>query len=104
MAKTITINISDTDEKILYNDLLKVVTQDGADNEGIKDWCEKAIVGRINYSWKEFRKKWIDILMADETFTDSIPSNKEDFINLVLARPDYKDRTTRDAEAEALMG
>ena len=86
MAKTITINISDTDEKILYNDLLKVVTQDGADNEGIKDWCEKAIVGRINHSWKEFRKEWIDILMADETFTDSIPSNKEEFIALVTGK------------------
>tara|TARA_R110001606_G_scaffold71981_1_gene165810 strand:- start:150 stop:269 length:120 start_codon:yes stop_codon:yes gene_type:complete len=38
--------------------------------------------------------------MNDETFTDSIPSNKEDFVNLVLARDDYKDRATRDAEAQ----
>ncbi len=96
MAKTITINISDVDEKILYNDLLKDV--DG--NEGIKDWVEKATVGRINHSWKEFRKEWIDRLMADETFTDPIPSNKEDFVNLVTARDDYKDRTAKLAEAE----
>jgi hypothetical protein len=94
MAKTITINISDVDEKILYNDLLKDV--DG--NEGLKDWVEKATVGRINHSWKEFRKEWIDRLMADETFTDPIPSNKEDFVALVTARADYKDRTARDAE------
>ena len=94
MAKTITINISDVDEKILYNDLLKDV--DG--NEGIKDWVERATVGRINHSWKEFRKEWIDRLMADETFTDPIPSNKEDFCELVMARDDYKDRATRDAE------
>ena len=94
MAKTITINISDVDEKILYNDLLKDV--DG--NEGLKDWVEKATVGRINHSWKEFRKEWIDRLMADETFTDPIPSNKEDFVDLVTARADYKDRTARDAE------
>ena len=96
MAKTITINISDVDEKILYNDLLKDV--DG--NEGIKDWVERATVGRINHSWKEFRKEWIDRLMADETFTDPIPSNKEDFVNLVTARDDYKDRTAKLAEAE----
>jgi len=96
MAKTITINISDVDEKILYNDLLKDV--DG--NEGLKDWVEKATVGRINHSWKEFRKEWIDRLMADETFTDPIPSNKEDFVNLVTARDDYKDRTAKLAEAE----
>ena len=100
MAKTITINISDVDEKILYNDLLKDV--DG--NEGIKDWVEKATVGRINHSWKEFRKEWIDRLMADETFTDPIPSNKEDFVNLVTARNDYKDRTARDAEAQIADG
>jgi len=93
MAKIITINISDVDEKILYNDLLKDV--DG--NEGLKDWVEKATVGRINHSWKEFRKEWIDRLMADETFTDPIPSNKEDFVALVTARADYKDRTARDA-------
>ncbi len=96
MAKIITINISDVDEKILYNDLLKDV--DG--NEGLKDWVEKATVGRINHSWKEFRKEWIDRLMADETFTDPIPSNKEDFVNLVTARDDYKDRTAKLAEAE----
>jgi len=100
MAKTITINISDVDEKILYNDLLKDV--DG--NEGIKDWVERATVGRINHSWKEFRKEWIDRLMADETFTDPIPSNKEDFVNLVTARDDYKDRTAKLAEAEDSQG
>ena len=96
MAKTITINVSDIDEKILYHHLQKDV--DG--NEGIKDWVEKATVGRINHSWKEFRKEWIDRLMADETFIDPIPSNKEDFVNLVTARDDYKDRTAKLAEAE----
>ena len=40
-------------------------------------------------------------LMNDETFTDPIPSNKKDFVNLVTARADYKDRATRDAEAVA---
>ena len=36
----------------------------------------------------------------DVPFTDAIPSNKTDFVNLVTARPDYKDRATRDAENE----
>ena len=36
--------------------------------------------------------------MEDESFTDAIPSNKTDFVNLVTARADYKDRTARDAE------
>jgi len=42
--------------------------------------------------------------MNDETFTDPIPSNKADFCELVMARDDYKDRATRDAEAEAARG
>ena len=98
MAKTITINISDVDEKILYNDLPSTITKDGISNEGIKDWHEQASDGKINNAWKRFQREWTTKLMNDETFTDPIPSNKTDFVNLVLARPDYKDRVARDAE------
>jgi|TARA_Y100000289_G_scaffold40260_1_gene39803 hypothetical protein len=97
MAKTITITISDVDEKILYNDLLETVSNDGVDNEGIKDWHEKASVGKINNAWKRFRTEWTQKLMDDSSFTDPIPSNKDDFVNLVTARSDYKNRTQRDA-------
>ena len=93
MAKTITINISDEDEKILYNDLHKDV--DG--NEGIKDWVEKATTGKISSCWRRMHKDWSQRLLDDESFTDPIPSNKAEFLALVLARPDYKDRTARDA-------
>jgi len=100
MAKTITINISDIDEKILYDNLLSTVTKDGVDNEGIKDWHEQASAGKLNNCWKRFQQEWTTKLMDDASFTDSIPSNKEAFVNLVLARDDYKDRATRDAEAQ----
>tara|TARA_R100001082_G_scaffold80865_1_gene47868 strand:+ start:678 stop:977 length:300 start_codon:yes stop_codon:yes gene_type:complete len=96
MAKTITINISDIDETILYNDLLTTVTKDGVDNEGIKDWHEQASSGKINNAWKRFRTEWTQKLMEDDSFTDPIPSNKEDFVNLVTARSDYKNRTQRE--------
>ena len=100
MSKTITISISDVDEKILYNDLLSTVSNNGVDNEGIKDWHEKASEGKINNAWKRFQQEWTTKLINDETFTDPIPSNKTDFVNLVLARDDYKDSATRDAEAQ----
>ena len=95
MAKTITITISDTDEKILYNDLLTTVSNDGVDNEGIKDWHEKASAGKINNCWKRFQNEWTTRLMNDSSFTDPIPSNKDDFVALVTARSDYKNRTER---------
>ena len=98
MTKTITINISDIDEKILYNDLLTTVTKDGVSNEGIKDWHEQASTGKINNAWKRFRQEWTQKLMDDDSFTDAIPSNKTDFVALVTARSDYKNRTQRDAE------
>ena len=96
MAKKITINISDVDEKILYDQLLKTVENDGVDNEGIKDWHEKASSGKINNAWKRFRQEWTQKLMDDSSFTDPIPSNKTDFVNLVTARSDYKNRTQRE--------
>jgi len=92
MAKTITINVSDVDEKILY-DILK---KDENGIEGIQDWTDKAVTGRINHAWKEFKNHWVDVLMNDSSFNDPIPSNKTDFVNLVTARADYKDRDARE--------
>ena len=92
MAKTITINVSDVDEKILYDILRK--NESGV--EGIQDWTNKAVTGRINHAWKEFQKHWIDVLMNDSSFTDAIPSNKTDLVNLIIAREDYEDRDARD--------
>ena len=87
---TITVTIDDTDQKSMKNDLLD-----------INQWVQDAVLGKKNNCWKRFQREWTTKLMDDETFTDPLPSVKEDFVNLVLARDDYKDRATRDAEAEA---
>ena len=87
---TITVTINDTDQKCMKYDLLDLDT-----------WVQDAVTGKKNNCWKRFQREWTTKLMDDETFTDPLPSAKEDFVNLVLARPDYKDRATRDAE-EAL--
>jgi len=101
MAKTITIQITDLQENILYNDLLATVvalqSQTGSDNEGLKDWVEAAVAGKINNAWKRFQREWTTKLMDDSDFTDAIPSNQSDFVALVIARSDYKTRTERDA-------
>ena len=89
MALTITVSISDTDEKIMKNDLLD-----------LDQWVQDAVTGKKSNCWKRFQHEWTNKLMNDETFTDPIESDKEKFVNQVLARPDYKDRATRDAEAQ----
>ena len=87
MALTITINIDDTQEKVLKDNLLD-----------IDKWVQDAVVGKENNCWKRFQSEWTTKLMNDESFTDPIPSNKIDFVNLVLARSDYKNREERDSE------
>ena len=84
---TITIEIDDTDQLVLKNDLLD-----------IDDWMQQAMTGKINNCWKRMQSEWTTKLMNDESFTDSIPSNKADFVTLVTGRSDYKDRAARDAE------
>ena len=88
-----TVSISDDDQKLLSNDLYN-----DTDNAGIDAWIQLAVDGKINNCWKRFRTSWTQKLMDDLSFTDPIPSVKADFIALVMARPDYKNRKTRDDE------
>ena len=82
---TITIQVSDTDQTVLKNDLLD-----------IDAWVQAAMTGKINNCWKRMQQEWTTKLMNDSSFTDSIPSNKADFVKLVTARSDYKNRADRD--------
>ena len=88
-TKTITIN--DDDQKMLSNDLYN-----DTDNAGIDAWIQGAVDGKINNCWKRMKNNWTTKLMDDESFTDPIPSNQTDFVNLVTARSDYKNRKQRD--------
>ena len=82
---TITVKVSDTDQTVLKNDLLD-----------IDAWVQDAMTGKINNCWKRMQQEWTTKLMNDESFTDSIPSNKADFVTLITSRSDYKDRKARD--------
>ena len=90
---TTTIKTTDLQQTILSNDLYN-----DTDNAGIDAWIQAAIDGKINNCWKRFQQEWTTKLMNDESFTDPIPSNQADFIALVTARSDYKNRKKRDDE------
>ena len=88
MAKlTLKIEVDDTQQAILKNDLLD-----------INQWVQDAMTGKINNCWKRMQQDWTTKLMNDSSFTDPIPSNQADFVKLVLARSDYKNRKARDDE------
>ena len=88
---TKTVSLTDLQQKILSNDLYN-----DTDNAGLDAWIQNAVDGKINNCWKRFRQEWTQRLMDDSSFTDSIPSNQADFVALVTARSDYKNRKARD--------
>ena len=85
---TYTITTSAIDDK-LFN----------AEVGDIQPWLELALSGKIHNRWKALRIEWTAKLIDDESFTDPIPSDRTDFINLVLARDDYKTKAEKDAAA-----
>ena len=85
------ITLTDLEQKILSNDLYN-----DTDNAGIDDWLDKAIEGKISNCSKRMQTEWTTKLMNDSSFTDPIPSNQADFVALITARSDYKNRKARD--------
>ena len=85
----IKITLSETDIIILNNDIVD-----------IKKWIEDAVSGKSHNCWSRMRQEWTMKLMDDPTFTEPIPSNKEDFIFLVTSRPDYKSAAQRKEELQ----
>ena len=82
---TLTVEVTDTEQAVMLNDLTN-----------INDWVQAAVTGKKNNCWKRMQSEWTTKLMNDDSFTDSIPSNQADFVALVIARADYKNRTARD--------
>jgi len=90
-----TVSLTDLQQTILKNDLYS-----DTDNAGLDLWIQNAVDGKLNNCWKRFQREWTTRLMEDDSFTDSIPSNQADFVALVTARADYKNRKTRDDERD----
>tara|TARA_R100001082_G_scaffold84743_1_gene51313 strand:- start:167 stop:451 length:285 start_codon:yes stop_codon:yes gene_type:complete len=85
------LSLTDLQQKILSDSLYN-----DTDNAGIDKWLQDAIDGKINNCWSRMRTEWTQKLIDDDSFTDSIPSNQKDFVDLVTARSDYKTRKQRD--------
>ena len=85
------VSLTDLQQNILKNDLYS-----DTNNAGLDGWIQDAVDGKINNCWKRFQQEWTTKLMNDSDFTDSIPSNQADFVALVIARSDYKNRKAKD--------
>jgi hypothetical protein len=85
MAVTVTVEISDHNEKVLLNDLLD-----------IDDWVQKAVIGKINNCSKRMAIEATAVLKADDS-VETMPATDLGLQNALLARDDYKNRAERDA-------
>ena len=85
MALTVTVDISDLNEKILLNDLLD-----------IDDWVQLAVLGKINNCKKRMANGATAVLKADAS-VETMPATDDGLISALLARDDYKNRAERDA-------
>ena len=85
MALNVSGSISDTDEKLLLNDLL-----------GIQDWVDGALTGKINNCWKRFQSEWTPKLLDDPSVS-AISASRADFVEQVTNRTDYKTRAQKEA-------
>lgn len=83
-GKTV-LELSDTEIACLDNDLLSKT-----------DWIVAAIVGKVNQCKKRFIQEWQPKLFNDSKVA-SIPATGDDFISVVIARADYKNRVSRDS-------
>ena len=88
MALTVTVEISDHNEKVLLNDLLD-----------IDDWVQAAVVGKINHCGKRMAIEATAVLKADES-VESMPATDVGLQNALLARDGYKNRAERDAASK----
>jgi hypothetical protein len=93
---TKTVTTTDVQQKLLWD----IIADDG-DNAGVDAWIQSQVDAKINACWKRMRVEWTKILMNDSDYTDAIPSNQADFVALVLARDEYKNRKAQD-DATAL--
>jgi len=87
MAVTVTVNISDADEKAMLNDLLD-----------IDAWVQAAALGKINNCKKRMAIQASAVLKADAS-VETMPATDDGLITALLARDDYKTRAERDAAA-----
>ena len=88
---TKTVTTTDVQQKLLWD----IIVDDG-DNVGVDAWIQAAVDAKLDACWNRMRKDWTRILMDDSDYTDEIPTAQADFVALVTAREDYKNRKARD--------
>lgn len=80
--------VQDYEKKVIAYDIHKDIVEDD-----IVRRIEQCIYNRYLTSFKNLKKDWDHVLMSRGI--KNLPSNEEEYSNLVFAQPDYKDKAER---------
>lgn len=83
--------ISNTDEKLLEHDFQYHLDE-------IDKQLKWIIEEKCNACFKRMKLEWVDSGKLTSLGISSIPTNRDDLVNLITTRPEYKNRIQREAE------
>ena len=85
--------VSETQKKVICDHVASEIF-----DEDMKRRLQWVIGHLYEQSFLELRKRWEPVI---STRVANVPSNWDDYANLVFAQPEYKDRSARAAEEKA---
>lgn len=65
-------------------------------DEDMKRRLEWVLKHKVEQCYKRFEQEWLQKL-KDDPQIEHIPLHREDFVDFVMSRPDYKNRSQREA-------
>ena len=90
--------LEEWEKTVIKNDI--PLEQFEADMHRRLEWVLKH---KAEQCYKRFEEEWLTKLRADPSVT-SVPTDKAAFVAMVTARPDYKNRSQREAINKVTIG
>ncbi len=81
--------ISDVDLKLLDYDLLEI-------DKEINQRLQYIIEHKSKQCFQRMKAEWVDSGKLESLGVTSIPTNRDELVNLITLRPEYKNRAERD--------
>lgn len=85
--------LSDTQKNVLKNEIMADTLDDD-----LKRRAQYIITHKYDQCFKRLKAEW-DVKLA-ALGVQTIPTDPDEYAELVFARPEYKDRTAREAEVQ----
>ena len=85
--------LTDIQKQVIENDIPTEVL-----DEDLKRRLQYILMHKYEQCFDRLKKEWEPKLVANGV--TSVPTDKDAYATLVFAQPNYRDRSTRDAESE----